>query len=139
MNKRFDPLSSTTDSQEEVENKFLHLQVGEHVYDKIHNHVRKLKYLKNPSLTKRAWLHEAIRDKLNREKKVSDLPRKKYLSIAIDPELNKELEKRIALIRKFIPVSKKSWVLEAILEKLESDQSKVKELSEDLETCSKLH
>lgn len=134
MRSRLDPPTKGVD---ENGKKYLHIQVGEHVYDKIHNHVRKLKYLKNQSLTKRAWIHEAIREKLDREKSISDLPRKKYLSITIDSALNEELEKRMLLIRKFVLVSKKSWVLEALLEKLERDYAAIKELSEDLEICSR--
>ena len=118
-----------------TEYKHCALSMGEQVYKKIDNHIRILQHSEQKNLTKRKWVADAIKEKLEREVEINhnNIPKEKHLSFKIETVLHEEVEKRIELIRKFRrSFSKKQWILEALLEKIEKEEKITNQILSDL-------
>lgn len=101
------------------------IRIGDNLHNRITKHIKVLKYLLDTSPTKKGWVHEALREKaeLDRKKSPEELTGDRYLHFTIDEELNEEIEKKVNLIKKIrISFSKKQWILEALYDKLDRDE-----------------
>ena len=105
------------------------LKLPEHLYKRIDDVVRILNI--KGSCTKKKWLMEAIQEKLEREKEfqIDQIPKIKQISLHIPTQLNEEICKKIELIKNFRDsFSKKQFILEAINEKLNADESSTQKI-----------
>lgn len=103
------------------------LRVGKHFHKRIDHHMRLLKYLKNSN--KQQWIQEAVREKLEADENSSEETADKFLHLKFDMDLWKQLEERVEALRMtHTTMSKKKIIEEAILEKLDREESKSKEL-----------
>jgi hypothetical protein len=102
------------------------------LYNKLDQHVFILRKLLGIHRTKKDWLIAAIEEKLEREAAENNYGKAKRISFKIDPLTKKKLDERIQNIRKLRDTfSKKQWVLDAIQERLDQEEEKVrKELQE---------
>lgn len=110
------------------------LRIGENLYNRVNKHLQLLKHFDNHSNSKQRWLVEAIKEKLEAEQHqgLEGIPKERHIGIRIDQNLSEKIESRVNLIRKFrVSFSKKQWFVEAICDKLERDEKKVKKLLED--------
>ncbi len=107
------------------------LRIGQNLYKRISKHIQLLKNLNNSVQTKQDWVEKAIEEKLEREntpQSNEDMLADKYLHFKINSHLNEEIEKKVRIIRQFrTSFSKKQWILEAIYEKLDREESKSKD------------
>lgn len=116
------------------------MQVGEQLFSRLDDHIRMLKlFFKNDSQNKNEWVMEAINEKLEREQTVDIriIPKDRFLSVKLAQPVHQKLEQRINFIRKFRSgFSKKQWVVDAIIEKLEVEEKKSRELLDKLQAQS---
>ena|ERR1700722_1233402 len=123
-----DMLAWTEQMPEEKENHINYsFKVGENIF------IRVEKNVVLDSISKQRWLLTAIEEKLKNEKRLQKdaIPRERQMVVRIKNSLNKILNKRIETIKKFRKhYSKKQWILEAILEKLDREQSKHETIKE---------
>ncbi len=114
--------------------KNISLNVGEHLFRCLSKHIRQLKCLDNSIRNRDEWIEQAIKEKLDNDKNV-DLDqslKQKTISLKVSPEVFEDLEKRVALIRKFRrSYSKKQWLVDAIYEKLDRDMQRIKAFVEE--------
>jgi Uri superfamily endonuclease len=95
--------------------------IGTHVYERLEKHVLILKKLIDRSTTKQRWILDAIKQKLSKIDKT--VPIERRIAIRIERSIDSELVKRVEYIRQFrTSYSKKQWILDAIIEKLEIDE-----------------
>lgn len=105
-------------------------KLGEHIYERVERHIRSLKFQEKKDIKKKEWFAAAIREKLVNERKQSKLeqiPQRKHILFPIEKDLYNDLQKHLSLIKKHCPYSTKELILEAILEKLEREESGTKE------------
>ena len=118
--------------------KNIMIKVTEKIYNRVDSHVRILKHLAKYEHSKNSWIVEAVREKLEREKKLknSNIPKDKNLNLTVDVSLDNELQRQIDIIKTFKPqgFSKKQFVLEAIFEKLEAEEPQARELIDQVES-----
>ncbi len=107
------------------------IKIGEMLYRRIDDHIRTQKRFGEKRQTKNAWLEEAVKEKLESERDFSagNIPREKHLSVSLSKSLTDELEKRVELLKNLLEgYSKKRFILEAALEKLEREEAGLKKL-----------
>lgn len=105
------------------------VRIGANFFHRLNNHIRLRKHV-GFSNSKQAWINEAIREKIesDKDKSLEDITGDKYLNIKINHYLNEEVEKLVEVIKKIrISFSKKQWLIEAILDKLDRDEPKIKQ------------
>lgn len=91
------------------------------------------KTLRNPATTKNTWILDAIKHKLERDENCLEIPRERHIGITIDENLSKRILKKVDFIRKFrTSYSKKLWVIDAIMEKLENDRDELKKMLDEI-------
>lgn len=113
------------------------IEISESLYHKIEKVISTLNKLDNHNHSKRSWAIEAIQEKLRSEEVFPNFLKGKHLNLFISQELNKELEKKVALLKKFRKsYSKKKWIIEALHEKLEREENQAKMLIEKFKELS---
>jgi hypothetical protein len=101
--------------------------ISSNLYDKLDKHLFMLKAI-DSKRSRKAWVLEAIRERLVSENLNEDIPKERRLNISIDDPTLKKIDERVRLLKKFrTSYSKKQWILEAILDKLDKDNKKLKE------------
>jgi hypothetical protein len=104
-------------------------KVDEKLAIKIDKHLHLLRYLNHNKKSKQQWLNEALVEKAANEKGVLPdiLTKEKQLTVRIDAPLNKKIQKKVDLIKSFKSgFTKKSWVIEAIEQKLKCEEESTK-------------
>lgn len=119
-------------SNSETETLINHsITIGEHLHKRIEKHIHLLKHLEDQSHTKQKWFISAFLEKIENDKD-EDLPsssKDRHLRFKLEKQLQQKIEKKIGLIKKFRKsYSKKQWFVEAIYEKLESEEEKARKL-----------
>ncbi len=107
------------------------VRIGNNLHQRITKHINMLKYLEDPCKTRQTWITQAIKEKLDSEEKLGPegIPSDRFLNIKLSSELNHKIERRVDIIKKIrISFSKKLWLLEAIYEKLDRDETETKKL-----------
>lgn len=103
------------------------LRITRTLVDRLNRHLSYLKYVKNNRCSKRSWVLSALREKIaiEREQDVPDIPKRGVILLELDKELTDELEAKVRLVRDVRgSYSIKSWMVDAIEEKLERDIKK---------------
>jgi hypothetical protein len=110
------------------------IRIGERLYIRINKHILFLKHL-NKSQNKQAWIEEAILDKLKKEEEqdgIECISREKHLSFKIRSQIDTRIEKRVEFIKKIRgSFSKKQWLLEAIYEKLDTEEEETEKKAKE--------
>jgi hypothetical protein len=96
--------------------------VSRRLRERIDRHLKNLKILRKPQCKRKAWLLEALDEKLKRQRKKSssEIPKIKALSICLSKELVEKIEARLKLHPKVY--TKKKWIIEAIEEKFQNER-----------------
>lgn len=106
------------------------------LHGKIEKHVFLLQKLLNSTHTKHDWLIEAIESKLSKEEHNKEISKEKRVTFRIDFLTKKKLEDRVRMIRRFRnSYSKRQWVLDAIQEKLDNEEEKIKSTLKEYHTA----
>lgn len=103
----------------------------------LHNRLEQLiliAKISNPGRqTKQKWVLDAIKEKLAREEKSKEIIPERKLNLKIDDSTFKKLKRRVELIKQFrTSYSKKQWIVDAILEKLEKDDHKIEQILHEI-------
>lgn len=110
------------------------VSVSPHIFNRLEQHILFVKRLSNRNETRQNWVLEAIKDKLTRDERCHDIPKECRLNLKIDEITAQKLFKRVELIKKFrTSYSKKQWILDAILERLDREEKKIKQQLAELE------
>lgn len=112
----------------ENQNKVRHcISISEFLHKKLEKHLLVLRKLLRPGHTQEKWIMEAVQEKLLRDNPQKKSKKNKRICLLLDKMTNKLLEDRINAIRPFhSSYSKKKLILEAIMERLESEEDFVK-------------
>lgn len=109
----------------------LNLQIKAKLDKRISQHIRSLKHLEGKGYSKKRWVQEAIKAKLqsldleNLENIESDC----HLKVTLSGHMDDEIRKTIKILKALnVNYSKTEFVLEAIEEKLNLDEKGTKEL-----------
>ncbi len=105
--------------------------IGENLHKKVEKHIHMLKCLEDRSLSKQRWIVDAIKEKLEFEESLGpdEFSKERFLNAKIDDRLDSKVEKRVDFHKNFRKsYSKKSWILEAVHEKLDRDESLIQDL-----------
>ena len=107
------------------------LTISTHLFDLIKSRVFKIKSQENYSCTRQQWINQAIREKIEiekeKQKKINTVlhkeSRQKRLSLLLEDKVVKEIDALLNERRAMgdASFSKKSWIIEAIKEKLARD------------------
>lgn len=116
--------------------KAISIRVGEHLFSRVDTHVRTIRFLDKNSPKKKGWIATAIQERLEQEKGIKSpqdilkgVPCTKHFNFILEPELNEALENHVNILKKVRNgFSKKQWVLEAIIAKLEQEEMNFKKL-----------
>lgn len=107
------------------------IEISESLHRKIEQLISTLNKLNDRSHSKKSWAIEAIKEKLQAESASPNVVKEKHLNLFMSQQLNQELEKKVALHKKFRKsYSKKKWIMEALYEKLEREENKADMLIE---------
>ena len=109
--------------------------ISNHLSQKIKKHIQLLKYVENPDQTIKDWAVKSFEEKLSKEKLIppEDLDKERFLTTSVKKTLNEKIEQRVALYKRLRKsYSKKQWVVEAMYDKLEKDESVVREKMQEL-------
>lgn len=91
-------------------------------------------------ISKQSWAEEAIKEKLENERDIhSCLLKNKSFTFLLSNDLEKEIEERIKIIKKFSrSSSRKKWLLDAFLQKIENERDEIKKhLDSSIELAKK--
>jgi Arc/MetJ-type ribon-helix-helix transcriptional regulator len=123
-------MNTNEQEQEICKSKNINLRIGEKFFERINKHVYLLKRLESRSHSKQRWIEEAIKEKLDTEEKCECyIPKDKFISLKIPDYLYRRIENRIEHAKKFnISYSATKWLVEAILDKLDREDEKAKQL-----------
>lgn len=100
------------------------LRITRTLIERLNRHLSYLKFVKNRRFSKRAWVLDALREKMDRDKKseIPDIPKRGVILLDLEDELASELDAKVRLVRDVRgSYSIKSWMVDAIEEKLERD------------------
>lgn len=110
------------------------ISVGGNLHKRVTKHVELLKRLENRSHSQQQWMKDALKEKLAQleeqlgEADVDEL-KELYLAFKVEEEINHEVEKKIKILKNMRrSYSKKQLLIEAFSEKLDREESKIKEL-----------
>lgn len=107
------------------------IRLSEHLFEKLEKHVMLLRHLDGSTMSKHAWIIQAIQDKLDKEEdlRLSSIPKERSMSIRLPEKLAEQLDKQVDIIGNFrVSFSKKKYIVEAIFEKLEQEEKKAQKL-----------
>lgn len=100
--------------------------ISPHIYERLEQHISILKKAVDRNITKQAWLINAIKEKLENDSIDQHVPKANTLSVKIEEALENLILERIEHIKKFrSSYSKKQWIIDAVISKLDRDQTKV--------------
>ena len=100
------------------------LRITRTLVERLNRHLSYLKFVKNRRFSKRSWVLDALREKIESEKKsdIPDIPKRGVILLELEDELARELDAKVRLVRDVRgSYSIKSWMVDAIEEKLERD------------------
>lgn len=102
------------------------ITISPHIYERLEKHITILKKLVDRSASKQRWIIEAIKEKLLNDEDSTQPPKATTLNVKIEENLCREVVERIEFIKKFrVSYSKKQWIVDAVLEKLDRDEKEV--------------
>lgn len=102
------------------------IRISENLHKRFNQHINCLKHV-NRIKTKQNWIEDALREKLERDEKISyEILNEKLLRFKVNENLFLEIDNKVKIIKKFRNYSKKQWILEAIYEKLDREEDPVK-------------
>lgn len=100
-----------------------HITISPHIHERLERHLLILKKLIDRGMTKQIWITSAIKEKLRKDSDKNQIPKASTLSVKIDQELDKLILERIEYVKKFrVSYSKKQWLVDAIIDKLDSEE-----------------
>lgn len=106
--------------------KHCSIRIAESFYKRISNHIQLLKRL-NGVKNQQHWVEEAILAKLKKEEEQEtqeSFSGEKYLSFNINSQIDDQVERRVKVMKKIRgSFTKKQWILEAINEKLDKEET----------------
>lgn len=111
------------------------IKVADPVFDRVDRHIGLLKFVKGGDASKQKWLQEAIREKLTTDPDFTkpEPKTRRHLHTRLEYALSEQLESRIQLLRERLGhANKNQWLVDAIHEKLEREQSLAQEALESL-------
>ncbi len=127
-------ISTAPETDQDPSDKQQHsIKIGDALFKKIDNHIRTIQRLGKAQRNKGEWIQDAIKEKLEKVKNlnVNSLPREKYLSVKLSKALSEELKRSVELLDRILNgYSKKKFILEAALEKLDREEDLLKNLLE---------
>lgn len=99
--------------------------ISSYIHERLQRHIL-LRKLVDRSTTRQRWIIHAVQEKLAKDVKSPITPKANTLTVKIDDDLKESLLKRIEFIKQFrASYSKKQWLVEAILEKLDRDEAEI--------------
>lgn len=107
------------------------INVANFLHSKLINHIQILKNYESRSITSQTWIANAIKKKLERAEKFpeKELPRKKTLFVKIDPKSLEKISEQVEILKKRNgSYSKTKWIVDAIMDQLEEEYEKAREL-----------
>lgn len=100
--------------------------VSQHIHERLDRHVFLLKKLIQRGASKQKWVVDAIKEKLTNDETKTSIPKANTIYVKIDDNLKIQMEKRIEFMKNFCSsYSKKRWLVDAVVEKLERDEKEV--------------
>lgn len=107
--------------------------------ERVLKHLSCLKLGRSTYQSTRGWIAQAILDKLDRDESLPmpKVPKNSHVLLQVEPEVLERLEKQVNLIKKLKgSYSIKSWIVDAIEEKLSNDAAKASQIvSQARRTC----
>ena len=107
------------------------LTISTHLFDLLKSRVLKIKSQEDYSYTRQQWINQAIKEKIEidkqKQKKNSTVfykqPKQKRLALLLEDKIVEEIDALLSERRVMgdVSFSKKSWIIEAIKEKLSRD------------------
>lgn len=99
------------------------ITISPHIHERLERHILILKKLIDRGVTKQNWITSAIKEKLKKDAANKQVPKVTTLSVKIDEDLDKLILERIEYVKKFrVSYSKKQWLVDAIIDKLDNDE-----------------
>lgn len=120
---------------EEPNAKGYTVKIDEQLFKRLEKHIKVLKRIEQTGISKQTWITDAIKEKLAKDKDPGnmDLPKERHLTLKINDPINEKIDAKVNILKQLqASYSKKKWLLEAIYEKLESEEPKTKQYLEDL-------
>ena len=135
-NTQFINTTSTQKKASPKDRKGCALKVSSFLFSKINDKISILKHLRNYSVSKQEWISEAIKEKLERDSKkirqikeiINNSPvqksASKQITLFIDSTSDKEIDSHLDVLKQVgdPSIPKKSWIIEAIKEKLSKEK-----------------
>lgn len=116
----------------EIDNRKSHnISLPNSIYNKFTKHIRILKNLESRSTTNQMWLTQAIKRKIEKNKKLlqEEIPQKRIINVKIDQETLEKISEQVEIFKKHTgSYSKTKWFIEAIMDQLEEEREKVSDL-----------
>lgn len=116
-----------------TETALIGIKVKNRLLRRLQKHISDKNFSQNKDLSQQEWIAKAIEEKLKKEQDSAEPDKNSlkvvHVSVRLPKELDHELQKRLASVRdssvndRNTSYSKKSWIIEAIEEKLEHDES----------------
>ena len=107
------------------------LTISTHLFDLLKSRVLKIKSQEDYSYTRQQWINQAIREKIEidkeKQKNINTVlykqPKQKRLALLLEDKIVEEIDALLSKRRTMgdVSFSKKSWIIEAIKEKLSRD------------------
>lgn len=122
-------LKLTEENSEGEHNDRIGIKVSNRMLRRMQKHISAVNYDKNLDLTQQDWIGKAIEEKLSKELEnpLKDVNSIKQISIRIERDLRNQLDQVLENLkshgRQYRGYSKKSWILDAIEEKLEREEN----------------
>ncbi len=116
------------------------LRLHQTLVKRIDQHLFCLHFIENAYLSKRSWILSALKEKLDLEehRELPKLPKPSAILIELDTQTLSRLMHQMSIIRKIKgSYSMKSWMIDAIEEKLEKEAYKAALIAEKIRLPSK--
>lgn len=116
-------------AKKSTETSRIGLNVKNRLLKRLQKHISDRNFALNQDISQQDWIAKAIEEKLKKEKELGQPDKNSlklaHISIHIAKEINRLLQERLAEVKndRQKSYSKKSWVIEAIEEKLEQEES----------------
>jgi len=111
------------------------LRLHQTLVKRIDQHLFCLHFIENAYLSKRSWIISALQEKLDLEehRELPKLPKPSAILLEIDAKILSRLMRQMSIIRKIKgSYSMKSWMIDAIEEKLEREAYKAAKIAEKI-------
>lgn len=115
------------------------LRMHASVMERILKHLSRLSRGASCYLSTRAWIKEAIAQKLNRDEAqlMPKIPKNSHVLLEIESDMLERLEKQVAMIKKIKgSYSIKSWIMDAIEDRLLHESLPIKAAPKELAETS---